>query len=66
MVGKPKPMSQIKQLLRLYQQGKSLKSIARSTGLSRCTVKAYLGDYSGQNEHPFPGKVSIALKWSHP
>ncbi len=42
MAGKPKPMSQIKQLLRLYQQGNSIKSIARNTGLSRNTVKTYL------------------------
>ena len=49
MAGKPKPMSQIKQLLRLYQQGKSLKSIARSTGLSRNTVKAYLGKLHALN-----------------
>ncbi len=30
MSGKPKPMSQIKQLLRLHQQGKGRKCIARS------------------------------------
>ena len=42
MAGKPKPMSQIKQLLQLNQQGKSIKYIARSTGLSRNTVKVYL------------------------
>ena len=29
MAGKPKQMSQIKQLLRLHQQGESKKSIAR-------------------------------------
>ncbi len=42
MAGKPKPMSQIKQLLRLHQQGNGIKSIARKTGLSRNTVKSYL------------------------
>ncbi|TVQ85125.1 MAG: IS21 family transposase [Bacteroidetes bacterium] len=47
MAGKPKPMSQIKQLLRLHQQGNSIKSIARKTGLSRNTVKAYLNKLRG-------------------
>lgn len=41
MAGKPKPMSQIKQLLQLYQPGKSIKFIARSLGISKNTVKAY-------------------------
>ena len=42
MAGKPKPMSQIKQLLQLYQQGQSKKFIARSLGISKNTVKVYL------------------------
>jgi transposase len=42
MAGKPKPMSQIKQLLQLWQQGKARKYIARSLGISKTTVKAYL------------------------
>ena len=42
MAGKPKPMSQIKQLIQLHQQGKSIKFIARSLGISKNTVKAYL------------------------
>jgi transposase len=42
MAGKPKPMSQIKQLLLLHQQGKGIKFIARSLPLSKNTVKAYL------------------------
>ena len=42
MAGKPKPMSQIKQLLQLHQQGKAKKYIARSLGISKNTVKAYL------------------------
>jgi hypothetical protein len=35
-------MSHIKQLLRLHQQGDSIKSIARSLGISKNTVKSYL------------------------
>lgn len=42
MAGKPKPMSQIKQLIRLYQQGASIKCIARQLGISKNTVKAYI------------------------
>jgi transposase len=42
MAGKAKAMSQIKQLLRLHQQGESIKSIARSLGISKNTVKSYL------------------------
>jgi transposase len=42
MAGKPKPMSQIKQLLQLHHQGKAKKYIARSLGISKNTVKAYL------------------------
>lgn len=42
MAGKPKQMSQIKQLLRLYQQGENKKSIARILGISKNTVKTYL------------------------
>lgn len=40
MAEKPKPISH-KQLLQLYQQGKSIKFIARSLGISKNTVKAY-------------------------
>ena len=42
MAGKPKPMSQIKQLLQLHEQGKGIKNIARSLGISKNTVKTYL------------------------
>jgi len=42
MAGKPKCMSQIKQLLQLHEQGKSIKFIARSLGISKNTVKVYL------------------------
>jgi len=35
-------MSQIKQLIRLYQAGQPIKSIARTLGISKNTVKSYL------------------------
>ena len=46
MAGKPRPMSQIKQLLQLHVQGKSIKFIARSLGISKNTVKTYLAKVS--------------------
>jgi transposase len=51
MAGKTRPMSQIKQLLRLQQQGKAKKEIARILGISKNTVKSYLHKYesSGYN-----------------
>ena len=42
MAGKPKTMSQIKQVLQHYQQGVKIKTIARIVGISKNTIKAYL------------------------
>ncbi len=42
MAGNPKSMSQIKQLIQLHQQGKSIKFIARSLAISKNTVKVYI------------------------
>lgn len=42
MAGKPKRMSQIKQLLQLHKQGKGKREIARILGISKNTVKTYL------------------------
>lgn len=53
MAGKAKAMSQIKQLLRLHKQGDSIKSMARTLGISRNTVKSYLIKLA-------TGKLSIA------
>jgi transposase len=46
MAGKPKRMSQIKQLLQLHEQGKAKKEIARILGISKNTVKAYLDKFA--------------------
>lgn len=43
MAGKIKTMSQVKQLLRLHQQGKGKKTIARILDINKNTVKSYLG-----------------------
>jgi transposase len=42
MAGKPKQMSQVKQLLQLHKQGKGKKAIARILDMSKNTVKSYL------------------------
>lgn len=42
MAGKPKQMSQIKQLIILKQQGNGIKTIARILDISKNTVKTYL------------------------
>lgn len=43
MAGKPKRMSLVKQILRMYHQGKGYKTIARSLSVSKNTVKSYVG-----------------------
>jgi transposase len=42
MAGNPIPMSQFKQILRLFSQGQKIKAIVRETGISRTTIKRYL------------------------
>ncbi|MGQ1889975.1 helix-turn-helix domain-containing protein [Thermophagus sp. OGC60D27] len=51
MAGKPKSMSQIKQLLHLHQQGKGKKQIARILGISKNTVKSYLQKIEDSSLH---------------
>jgi transposase len=58
MAGKPKPMSQIKQLLILHEQGKGTKTIARILGISRNTVRSYLAKLDAV----ITGKQSICLR----
>lgn len=45
MAGKPKRMSQVKQILQLHKQGHGNKTIARNLSISKNTVKSYLGKY---------------------
>ena len=42
MAGKPIEISMLKQLLRLHEQGYSIKSISRTLGVSKNTVRRYL------------------------
>lgn len=50
MAGKPKRMSLIKQVLRLHQQGRKIKSISRDLGISRNTVKSYLNKLAASDK----------------
>jgi transposase len=59
MAGKPKTMSQIKQLLLLHQQGKGKKMIARTLGMSKNTVKSYLDKLEALTSSK-EGKYTIA------
>jgi transposase len=61
MAGKPKRMSQIKQLLQLHQQGRSIKFIARSLGISKNTVKSYLSKTAS-----FPQDIKVLLGMEDP
>jgi len=65
-MGKPKSMSQIKQLLLLHQQGKGKKMIARTLGISKNTVKSYLDKLqditSGKGGGQFTVKELIKLE----
>ena len=45
MAGKPKEMSQVKQILQMHKQGHGNKPIARYLGISKNTVKGYLEKY---------------------
>jgi transposase len=45
MAGKPKEMSQIKQLLRMHSQGLGKQTIAKRLDISKNTVKSYLSRY---------------------
>src|SRR5690606_806362 len=66
MAGKPKPMSQIKQLLILHQQGKGIKTIARSLGISKNTVKAYLFKYDALDKQGVKNSAESLLKLESP
>jgi transposase len=61
MAGKPKRMSQIKQLLQLHEQGQSIKFIARGLGISKNTVKTYLSKVA-----LLPMSVKALLKLDDP
>jgi len=70
MAGKPKSMSQIKQLLLLHQQGKGKKMIARTLGMSRNTVKSYLYKLdalvSGKGRKDPPVTIKELVKLENP
>ena len=58
MAGKTKAMSQIKQLILMNQAGNGIKTIARTLGISKNTVKAYLLKLSMLSD---PSKVLLRM-----
>jgi transposase len=52
MAAKPIAMEQLKQVLKLYNEGQSIKGIVRLTGLSRNTVRAYIAKGSANGCDP--------------
>ena len=67
MAGKPKSMSQIKQLLLLHEQGKGRKTIARTLGISKNTVKSYLKKLEDLvNNKATPVTVAELVKLENP
>jgi transposase len=58
MSGKPKSMSQIKQLIIFHQQGKGKKTIARLLGMSKNTVKVYLDKLEALTQDKDSGHLS--------
>ena len=45
-------MSKVRQVIRMYESGVSIKGIARRLGISRNTVKDYLKKIENQNLSP--------------
>lgn len=67
MAGKPKSMSQIKQLLLLHQQGKGRKTIARILGMSKNTVRSYLEKLQALTNDPkTPVSIASLIKLENP
>lgn len=52
MAAKPIAMEQLKQVLKLYSEGQSIKGIVRLTGLSRNTVRSYVAKGSATASDP--------------
>jgi len=52
MSGTPIEMSIVKQIIRMYESGVSIKGISRNLGISRNTVKEYIKKINSQNLPP--------------
>ena len=59
MSGKPKHMSLVKQLLRMYHNGKGYKTIAKTLSVSKNTVKSYV---SKVKDSRIPIKALLSLE----
>ena len=68
MAGKPKEMSQVKQILQMHKQGHGNKPIARYLGISKNTVKGYLEKYKSSKLSletllKMEGSESLVMTW---
>jgi len=59
MAGKPKRMSQVKQILRMHKKGKSMKTIAKALSISKNTVRGYVRKAKAGN---LPIEALLAMK----
>lgn len=67
MAGKPKSMSQIKQLILLHAQGKGKKTIARTLSMSKNTVKIYLQKLESLlSDNTTPASIETLVKLEDP
>lgn len=57
MAAKSIKMEQLKQVLRLHQQGYAIKRIVRDTGISKTTIKKYLRSEHIQTDHNVDGSI---------
>ncbi len=57
MAAKSIKMEQLKQILRLHQQGYAIKRIARDAGISKTTVKKYLRSEHIETDHNADGSI---------
>jgi transposase len=67
MAAKTIAMSTLKQVLRMYSEGKPIKAIARNCGLSKNTVKKYICSPECRPEELLKlDDKELALKWKKP
>lgn len=62
MAAKSIKMEQLKQILRLHQQGYAIKRIARDTGISKTTIKKYLRNETMDAEYNIDGTLKKVNK----
>lgn len=62
MAYKPTRMDQIKRILTLEKEGKKIKQIARTLGMSKNTVKKYLRRHTGLDDNTSDSELEFVLQ----